>query len=424
MTPNFSSERGQAVVLLVLAMIALMGFTALAVDGSMLYSDRRYAQMTSDSAAMAGASVAAQELDKNGATYTNWDCQSSAVTKAAKKASQAAVNSAQANGVTIDLDIADRNGVSTQCGVDMSKGYRDPYLDILTQVTLQTQTGFAHFVNSSLASNTVEAVARVRPRSPLAFGYAIVALNPADCQGMNTGAEFHGTQNIYVSKGGIFTNGCLRGVGNQSTIVTDASIHYRSDYRNEGGSSFNPAPQKITFKISPADYAIPEPNCDHPNAHHIDGKDLRGNLAPGLYCVDGQATINAHDTLIGFGVTIVMLNDRLQINGKATVQLTAPASSPDPSPAIPGVVIYAPPDTNYKAINQNGIHLNGNSDSFFSGVVLAPALDVFVNGTSRNDAYLTQIIGWNVQVGGTADTWVLFNQSVLHQKLPAVELHR
>ena len=42
-TKNNPSERGQAIVLIVLAMIVLLGFTALAVDGSLVYSDRRWA---------------------------------------------------------------------------------------------------------------------------------------------------------------------------------------------------------------------------------------------------------------------------------------------------------------------------------------------------------------------------------------------
>ena len=50
-----TSERGQILVLLVLAMIGMLGLTALAVDGGMVYADRRYMQSAADAATLAGA---------------------------------------------------------------------------------------------------------------------------------------------------------------------------------------------------------------------------------------------------------------------------------------------------------------------------------------------------------------------------------
>src|SRR5512142_51844 len=48
-------ERGQALIIIVFALIGLFGITALAVDGGMAYSDRRNAQNAADSAALAAA---------------------------------------------------------------------------------------------------------------------------------------------------------------------------------------------------------------------------------------------------------------------------------------------------------------------------------------------------------------------------------
>src|SRR5512139_2848387 len=64
-TKSNLSERGQAIVLIVLAIIALLGFTALAVDGSLVYSDRRWAQNAADASALAGAGAAAEYLENN-----------------------------------------------------------------------------------------------------------------------------------------------------------------------------------------------------------------------------------------------------------------------------------------------------------------------------------------------------------------------
>jgi hypothetical protein len=49
------SEKGQAMVLIVLAIVAMLGFAALAIDLGMIYSDRGAAQNAADSAAMSAA---------------------------------------------------------------------------------------------------------------------------------------------------------------------------------------------------------------------------------------------------------------------------------------------------------------------------------------------------------------------------------
>jgi len=55
-------EKGQIIVILALGMVAILAITALAVDGSLLYNQRRQDQNTADSAALAGAGAAAQKL--------------------------------------------------------------------------------------------------------------------------------------------------------------------------------------------------------------------------------------------------------------------------------------------------------------------------------------------------------------------------
>lgn len=414
---KINSENGQVLVLITLAILALLGFAALAIDGSMIFSDRRFLQNTADTAALAGASQGAQAMKAYNIEYGNFSCNSSAMISVINATQSSAIMAAEKNGVMIDTDFADKNGVNTVCN-DVG----EKYLDVHTRVTRTVTTGFAHLFFKDGIRVTVDAVGRVRPSTPFGNGYAIIALNPADCQGMNTGAQFHGTGDIFVEGGGIFTNGCMLGVGTQYAEVVDGSIDYRSQFINTGGSTFTPYPQQVPLQLDPADYKLAPPACDSSNT--IAGKDLRGNVGPGLICVNGMATINAHDTLIGHGVTIVMLNGRLQIDGKAHVELSAPTADPDPSPAIPGVVIYAPPDTNYKAVNQNGIHITGDSTSFFVGAILAPALDVYVNGNSENDLFYVQVIAWNVQVGGTADTNVTYTNYTLFNLPSLLDLYR
>ncbi len=50
-----SSEKGQVLILIAFAMIGLVGFSALAIDGGRTLSDRRHAQNAADNAALAAA---------------------------------------------------------------------------------------------------------------------------------------------------------------------------------------------------------------------------------------------------------------------------------------------------------------------------------------------------------------------------------
>ncbi len=52
-----SSEEGQALIIIALAAAVLFAFSALAMDGSMVFSDRRYAQNAADTAVLAAALV-------------------------------------------------------------------------------------------------------------------------------------------------------------------------------------------------------------------------------------------------------------------------------------------------------------------------------------------------------------------------------
>ena len=53
-------ERGQAIVIMVFAIIGVAALVGLAIDGGRVYSDRRQAQNTADASAMAGIRVLAQ----------------------------------------------------------------------------------------------------------------------------------------------------------------------------------------------------------------------------------------------------------------------------------------------------------------------------------------------------------------------------
>ena len=82
---------------------------------------------------------------------------------------------------------------------------------------------------------------------------------------------------------------------------------------------------------------------------------------------------------------------------------------------MPGILFYLPIQY-YGALNgagcgspKNEIKINGNSSNTFVGTILAPCSDVTVLGTADNFIFNSQVIGWNVEMGGNSGTSVYYD---------------
>ncbi|HEY5668948.1 MAG TPA: Tad domain-containing protein, partial [Anaerolineales bacterium] len=107
MLDTYTQEKGQALVLITLAMVVLLGFTALAIDGGMVYSDRRHAQNAADASSLAGGSAAALQLENDHITYGTWGCNKGDILDAMDAGEGAAIDRAGDNGFSIDANITD-----------------------------------------------------------------------------------------------------------------------------------------------------------------------------------------------------------------------------------------------------------------------------------------------------------------------------
>ncbi|MEM5775250.1 MAG: Tad domain-containing protein, partial [Anaerolineaceae bacterium] len=126
------TQRGQVIILFVLALVGLLAFAGLAIDGAMVYSDRRVAQSSSDSAALAGAGAAGTTMqlrnihffadDKNEFYCDEFNVAGSKMNAARLDAIDAAVQRAGVNGFTIDNDLSDANGITIRCFDDSNPG--------------------------------------------------------------------------------------------------------------------------------------------------------------------------------------------------------------------------------------------------------------------------------------------------------------
>lgn len=147
------SERGQAIVLLVLVFVGLLGITGLAIDGGRLYTERRSVQNAADNAALA----AAYALCNSG------------------NAVSAGVASAGQNGFT-----ASPPNVTVSVQAPPTSGtYSGNSEYVMVTITSRLTLGLGRIVYSGTPEVNARAVARCVPGGgAVGWGNGLIALNP------------------------------------------------------------------------------------------------------------------------------------------------------------------------------------------------------------------------------------------------------
>jgi hypothetical protein len=376
-------------------------------------------------------------LDNNHITFEDFDCSMQKVTDIIDYGIYKAGERAGNNDYN-ELEIS----VTTVCE-DNGPIFDQKYIDITTQITRQSRTALIHFVYDGPATNQVDSTVRVRPRAPLANGNAIVALNEADCSGNSNGVIVGGSSGTFVHGGGIWSNGCLKCNGSAVGVIVDPpdSINYAGNLMNCGPGDLDPNPVPAD-PLPQTTWDIDEPDCTGlPNRSMPGGKDVTLNpgvytqiddngkdivrLNPGLYCVTGktQAVKISSGLIFGSEVTIFATEGSVKITGGGDdlewSELTAPVYDPDPSPAIPGILIYMAHG------NTSDVQLTGNSESVWTGTVYAPDANITLTGTGDLGApFSLQLIGNNVQVEGDAYIDMNFLDNNLASLPPLLDMLR
>jgi Tfp pilus assembly protein PilX len=206
-----NNERGQIVVILAIALVAILGITALAVDGSMIYAERRDDQSTADSAALAAAQSAS-------ASATCAVGRSQAISTAQQYASQQ-------EGVALVNDSTSPSRVEATCNADNTK------LTIKVVVTSNTPTTFAKMVSRNQLKTTVESMSQVTFGSgTFAGGNRLVALgNTCDDNG---GIYSLGGAKIDITGGGIYSGSCIKTDGSGYILSSTGPILYKGKGAN------------------------------------------------------------------------------------------------------------------------------------------------------------------------------------------------
>jgi hypothetical protein len=427
-------ESGQAIILIAVAVVGLMGAVALAVDGSMIYSDRNSLQGSADNTVMSAAAAGAIELDNQGIYSMGFSCDDEGVIAAMVAARDAAIARAASNGVELDTDISDGHGVQVSCGVEQVEGYYDRYFDIAVKITDYTETAFTKVVFPNGIANTVEAASRIRPRRTMALGNAIASVGTEHCNG---GITMTGEVNVTVYDGGIYSNYCLQIKGNVDVnlVVDYGGISYVSFYTNTGNTTVNPTPQQVAESIPVVD--IPTPDCSaltnygavslstgsktlnqgRYSSISITGGTLTMN--PGLYCITGNFKVSGNSVVqvsgtTEQGITMYMSTGYTSFSGTSTISLRAP--SVNQAPAMKGMLIFAP------ITNVNTFTITGNVSSFFRGTIYVPGAPLVIKGNGNAEGWYTELVGENVSLGGTADLIIHATSDYNYSRPPMVEL--
>ncbi len=392
------SEKGQALILIVLAIVGLLGLTALGVDGGNTYSERRRAQNAADATALDAALAKVREGD----LYTE------GLARADSNHYTDADPTADSSSPDVNVEIYNPPVSGPYSG-------NSEYIQVF--ITAKVKTYFGRVVGITEVTNQVQAVARAKPSVilPMFNGNAIVGLSPDDCKAI----MYQGNADTTVTGGGIYTNSDCEdsaffnnsGSAQLSTPCLQAvgGIQYKP-----GAINIVPAPIPPETCINEGTPVLPPPVYPNPtcsdnavqSGNTLSAGNYSGTFPPagvtqlqsGVYCVDGNFRLNANDVLNGEGVVIRINTGDVRWAGGAEMNLSAPTSGP-----FKGLLLFLPEG------NTNEVEINGNSNSTFTGSILAPSAAISINGTGGVTGLNCQVIGYTVNLSGTSNTFINYN---------------
>ncbi len=415
MLPKAFSQKGQALILIVAAIVGLVAITALAIDAGNVFSDRRHAQNAADTAALAAA------LAKIQAQNQNPPLPPAQIQTALQNA---AISRATSNDYYNDPDNPNVVKVNNPPGAGCN-GTNGPYAgnDEYIQVIIRSNvdTFFAPVVGINQLNNCVEAIAGAKPGEPvqLAYGAVVGALSRTAPQAINAS----GATNVTLLDSGAFSNS-----NDAQAIFVQKLTNLKTplDKRLCAVGVISVPPGYLPPVTPPCnlpqlpyplpDYMLPKYTCNYNYVNFppaISDANVTwtagvANLKPGVYCISGSFPPN---NILGTGVTIVMLNQELFWDGNSSVNLSAPTEG-----STIGLVIYLPYG------NHNGITFAGTGTLNITGTIFAPDSKISLTGTYASTALNSQWVGDTVNMGGNFKATIQYPAVPYQFHPPALEL--
>jgi Flp pilus assembly protein TadG len=399
-------ERGQALIIVVLAIIALAGMAGLVIDGGNVFLDRRNAQNAADAAALSAA------LTRS---------------RGGQNASGAALSSAAENGYN-------NNGSSNIVEVHYppaSGPYKNNAEYVQVIITSHVKTYFANVLGWRQLTNRVEATARTKTPEvrEILNGQAVISLAPtSDC---NNHKAFwvHGEATLDITGGGVFVNSS----NNQCAFIQQGSGSIRIQDKhqiNVVGAAMIQKPQLLTPGVTvgvassayPPPFFLPKVKCSSDAVVSEDGTSMTSGswddmfpppgvtfLESGTYCLKKGMDITGD--IEGSNVTFVIEDGDVHWNGAANIILDAPNKGEQM-----GLLLYVP------IKNRNKVVLNAGSESIIKGTILAPASEVHINGNDSKAGFKSQIIGYTIDVNGNSNVVIYYDDNLNYHTLTMPEI--
>ncbi len=435
-----TSEKGQALVLIVLAAVGLFAFAALAIDGSAVFSDRRHSQNASDTAAFAAALALTRDpgsdwvqTGKDRAISNGYD-DSDGITKVYVRLCS--------TPMTTD------EGIPLACqglpaGADPSE-YVHVYIKSVVNMT------FARILGRQQVTNYTDAVVRATPPEVTAWfdGKAMVATMEG-CR--SPGDNFDpfvvgGNGTTIINNSGIFVNSncdpAFTDNGNSNLVTTTEGVCVVGGVPNDvNGVSPYPT-ENCGTQIDLDRYVLPDPSsyCSQagtitgsggdyvatPGSFNTSGNQTFPNVSPsgtlklqrGVYCLYNGMSLNGnwsfttdldgdgvHDSDTE-GVLFYVPDGDFSLNGGSTFTVHAISSTAGGiSASLLNYLIYIPPT------NEADVTITGNNGSEFVGTILSPTSHCTLNGSGNTFSLDTQIICYNTTITGGGYINITYNDA-------------
>ena len=425
---TFFKESGQTLIIIAFAVVGLFAFTALAIDGGMVFSDRRHAQNAADTAALAAALARAR-------ASANWE---------QIGLDRAEVNGySSTNGSTVEVYLC--SDANATCA-NLPAGTEDQYVQ--ARITSTVKLFFARIIGWQEVTNHTDAVARasVPEVTPWFDGNALVSTMEGcrSASDPNDPFTIGGNGTTIINDSGIFVNSICNPAftdnGNSNLVTTDEGVCVVGGVPGNV-TGVSPYPDgNCDSQVDPSKYQLPNPDCSQagsitgsggnyeawPGYFNISGNQTFPNVSPsgvlklhkGIYCLYNGISLNGnweittdlnendlHDS-DSEGVFFYIPDGDVTFNGGSNMEIYAINSLADDYPEqFLNYLIYIPPS------NEANVTITGNNGSIFTGTILAPTSHVTLNGSGNSFSLDTQIIGYDLTItgGGTID--ITYNQA-------------
>ncbi len=407
-------ETGQVLVLLALMMIFFLGMVGLAIDGGLVFSERRQAQNAADGAVLSAALAQIEGRDEFSEALASVGEFGYAVTAA--PCDPPGPDCVMGIGPGREVMISHPPRTGEYAG-------QSSYIQVL--ITSEVRTNFAYFVYSGPVSASAESVAYVRRNKGISDN-VIHALSEDACSAL----WFAGTSDTYVHGGDAFSNSsttdpgiCESGKQNGSgNVILDpwpSAVRAAGSFLEEGPGVVSPPP--LEFSPHQDIPPVPVPDCselpDYGTAHATSDEQLtlqpgrysritfnagaEITLEPGMYCIYGSLGFTGDGgTITGTGVMLYLETGAFDLGGNSVVTLAAeqtPGVLVDPSQNDwKGMLLYV------AAGNSSVAKITGTSGSVYSGTTYAPSSLCSIRGTGDNLSMQSQLICNTVKITGTA----------------------